>query len=245
MAQKARNSLKELFKKGKMPQDGDFADLIDSMINQADDGISKTIENGLLLRPSGDASQKLLSFFKNIEDKSPIWAIKVDKSNGAWGIYNNKQKPALVITQDENGLNQVGIQTEAPQYELDVQGVVGMTGRIGNVTNRILADGQWHTIIDNLNGCHAFEIMAGAGKPKTGKYALLQAKAISTFGDSNNEIAILQAHYGASDNKIQLRWRGTTFNYSLEMRTKGNYGDNVHIKYFITRLWFDEFMEQL
>jgi hypothetical protein len=243
MAQKNRNSLKELFKKGKMPQDGDFADLIDSVINQEDDGISKNIQDGLLLKPSGNSSQKLLSFFKSIEDKSPIWSIKVGKANGEWGIYNRQQKPALVITQDENGENKVGIATESPYYQLDVKGTVGMTGRIGNTESRVLADGEWHTIIENLNGCHAFEIMAGVGKPKTGKYALLHTKALSTFGESNGEISTVQAYYGSASHKIQLRWRGTTFNYSLDIRTKSNYCDNIHIKYFITRLWFDEFME--
>ncbi len=244
MAQKTRNSLKDLFKKGKMPQDGDFADLIDSMLNLTDDGMSKTINDGLLLKPVSNSSQKLLSFFKSIEDKSPIWAIKVNKDNGNWGIYNRQQQPALSISQDVNGNSQVGIATDEPQTTLDVRGTVSMTGRIGNQSHRILADGEWHTVIDNLNGCHAFEIMAGVGKPKTGKYALLHATVLSTFGDSHQEIKELQAHYGAGTNKIQLRWQGTTFDYALEMRTKTNYGDNVHIQYFITQLWFDELMDR-
>ena len=61
-----RKSLKGYFKKGQLPTEGHFHDLIDSSINKVDDGMSKTMEDGLMLAPIGE-SRKLISFFNLIE----------------------------------------------------------------------------------------------------------------------------------------------------------------------------------
>ena len=139
----------------------------------------------------------------------------------------------------------VGVRTNKPEYDLDVNGVVGMLGRIGTLhKGKVPADGKWHPIVKNLNGCHALEIAAGVGKQKTGKYALLHAFALSTYGKSRNKIRVQQAYYGSRYNKLELRWTGSTYDYNLEMRTRRAYGGEFFISYFISELWFDQFMEE-
>ena len=59
------------------------------------------------------------------------------------------------------------------------------------IKGTIPADGIWHNVFENaLSGIHAYEIIALAkGKPKEGRYCLLHAIAISTFGKSNPKIS--------------------------------------------------------
>ncbi|MFN6944060.1 MAG: adhesin [Cytophagaceae bacterium] len=235
-----RSTLKGFFRKGQMPSEGHFNDLIDSMINKVDDGMSKNIDDGLMLSPIG-ASKKLMSFYKSIEEKNPAWSIEINNSDATLNINNQVGDPIISLKPE----GKVGINKNNPQQALDVNGVVAMKGRQGTLhSGKIPADGKWHTVLKELNGCHAFEVIAGVGKKKTGKYALLHAFAMSTYGKSRSKIDTRQAMYGARSNQIQLRWVGTTYNFGLEMRTKANYDGDFVIRYNISELWFDHFMDE-
>lgn len=239
MSVQNRSTLKSFFRKGQMPSEAHFNDLIESMINKVDDGMSKTIDDGLTLSPIG-TSNKLISFYKSIEDKNPAWSVEVDSGTSNLNFKDHKGDSVLTL----NNQGRIGIQQNQPRYELDVNGVAGMTGRIGTLEQgQIPADGKWHEVVVDLDGCNAFEIMAGVGKQKTGKYALLHAIAISTYGKSRPKIRKTQAFYGVRCNKIQVRWRGTTYNYKLMMRTKCSYGSDHFVRFYLTNLWFDRFMD--
>lgn len=253
MAIKSRNVLKKLFQKGQVPSEKNFFDLIDSSVNLVDDGFSKSLGEGLRLFPL-DNSRKLLSFFKSIEEKNPAWGIEV--SSGEDRLYFNNRIGKSVLTlsssrEDSYKTGKVGINLDAdkpePEYELDVKGMVGMEGRLGTYRKgEVDADGKWHTVIDELGGCHAFEVVAGVGKPNSGRYALIHALALSTFGRSKNKIKITQAHYGVRCNKLDLRWVGTTKNFALQIRSRCNYNtegqkESIKIKYYISNLWDEQF----
>jgi hypothetical protein len=214
-------------------------DLIDSMINKVDDGMSKNIDDGLTLSPIG-TSKKLMSFFKSIEDKNPAWSIEIDSGNANLDINNHLGDSIVTLKND----GKVGINNRNPQFTLDVNGTAGLKGRIGtHQQGKVLADGKWHKIMEGLNGCYAFEIIAGVGKKRTGKYALIHAIALSTFGRSSNRIQINQAYYGTRCNKIDLRWTGDTYNLNLEMRTRCSYDGEYYIQYNVSELWTDPTME--
>lgn len=239
MSLQNRNSLKTFFKKGQLPSEANFFDLIDSMINKVDDGMSKTMDDGLMLSPIG-GSQKLISFYKSIEEKSPAWSLDINQGDGNLNFNNHVGDSVLTLTNS----GKVGINNNNPSTELDVKGSVTMSGRLGNAyQGKVLADGKWHQILTDLNGCHAFEVVAGIGKKKTGRYALIHAHALSAFGKSKNKINITQAYYGVRSNRIELRWTGTTYSYNLEMRTRNTYDGEFYIQYFISKLWFDHFMD--
>jgi len=239
MSLQNRSSLKNYFKKGQLPSETSFFDLIDSMINKVDDGMAKTMEDGLKLSPIG-GSPKLISFYKKIEEKNPAWSIQVEKSDGNLNFNNHLGDSILSLS----NAGKVGINTNTPSSALDVNGVASMHGRLGTAyKGKILADGNWHPVLSELNGCHALEILAGVGKKKTGRYALIHATTLSTFGKSKNKIDIKQAYYGVRSNRIELRWTGTTYNYNLEMRTRNSYEGDFFIQYFISKLWFDTYMD--
>ncbi len=234
-----RKSLKGYFRKGQLPSEGHFHDLIDSTINKVDDGMSKTMEDGLMLSPIGE-SRKLISFYKKIEDKSPVWRMEVDENDAALRFTNKVGDGVLNVCED----GKVGINKENPEADLHVNGTVSMSGRQGNAyKGKVPADGKWHKIVENINGCQVLEVVAGVGKKKTGKYALIHAIAMSAYGKSKNKIRKTDARYGIRGNKIKLRWTGSTYKYSLEIKTRSNYGDNVALCYNIQKLWQDQFMD--
>ena len=74
MAIKKRTELKMAFKKGAIPTQEDFADLIDSFAHKKEDGWFND-EDGVIITPSGP-SKRIASFFKNIVNKSAVWTLE-------------------------------------------------------------------------------------------------------------------------------------------------------------------------
>lgn len=219
-----------------MPSEEHFGDLVDSMLNVIDEGFDKTATEGVKIAQLGD-SGKLLSFFENIAVKSPLWSIRIDTSTGNLSFDAEKKKSILTLSPE----GKVGINKKNPEFELDIEGVLSSAGRIGNKQGVIPADGKWHDITDKIDGCQSFEVMSGVGEKKAGKYALLHAFALNTF-NSKGKVIRHQSHYGSRCNRLQLRWSGKMHAYSLQLRTGYCYGEGIVAKYYITKLWFDPFM---
>lgn len=255
MAKKNRNTLKNYFSNGSMPSQEHFVDLIDSMLNVIDEGFEKTPDTGFEIAQLGD-SGKLISFFENITVKSPLWSIGMDTSTKNMLFGNASNPHALVLATDQSqhaeaeeiaGRARIGINKKSPEYELDVDGIVAARGRLGLKGEKIIpADGEWHDLTEKLDGCQAFEIMAGVGDKKNGKYALLHAYALNTFNDKKC-IKCHPAYYGSRCNQLELRWQGDMHDYTLQLRTKCSYGTknsaSVNVSYYLTQLWFDPYMD--
>ncbi len=237
-----REQLKKYFRNGMLPTENHFAILIDSMFNKVDDGISKSDEDGLMIFPAGD-EDKLLSFYDYLKDKRASWVL-VNGRGETKGLIlqeEGKNEPTVFFQKEGN----VGIGTLLPTEKLHVAGLVASEGRVGTFKKgQIPADGKWHDILVGLSGCQGFEIIAHAGRKQKGKYALLQATALSTFGNSRAKIRKTCAHYGFWWNKIDCRWQGETFNYRLQMKTKSNYGGESKITYQVAKLWDDSFLNE-
>ncbi len=247
MPLKDRQTLKNLFRKGSLPTQSSFTDIIDSSINKIDDGFSKSMDDGLMLAPIGE-SKKLLSLFKKITDKTPEWTININENLGNASpskqlnfVNQNNDIPLLNLS--DKGF--IGVNTSNPKHELDVNGYVASKGRIGTVSEKttVPANGEWHAILSDLNYCSGFEVMARVGVLKTGKHALLHAIAMSAYGNSHHRIRKTYARFSFwRPIRIKIRWTGTTYNYNLEIKTSKNLGQDVLIKYNISQLWDDEGM---
>ncbi len=242
---KNRETLKKFFKKGEMPAEGNFEALIDSMVNRIDDGFSKSMEHGLMLSPEG-SSKNLIGFFRSIEQANPAWMIGIDADDKNRGLTflqpGEKEENGICLFLQEGG--NVGIGTKQPAFKFEVNGIAGLKGRVGTfASGKIPADGEWHNVLNDLNGCQLFELVARVGgKPGEGRYALMHAIASSTFGRSHDKITHMQAHYGWWWNKLKVRWSGSTFSYGLQLRSRRNYGKECMIDYHITKLWGDKEM---
>ncbi|MAM30681.1 MAG: adhesin [Flavobacteriaceae bacterium] len=243
-----RTSLKSLFADGNRPNAQNFGSLIDSMVNKVDDGISKTMKDGLILAPEGTESDRVLCFKDKIQDDLPKWSfeLKQEANQGlalVQPISSNVSETRLFFTKK----GAIGVGTETPKTNFEVQGVSGFESRMGTYQmGSIPADRQWHDITPELNGCKAFEIIAQVGKQGQGRYALLHAHALSTFGKSWQKIRKTQARYDWRWwNRISLRFAGSTYKYRLQMRTRSNFGDGVNVKYHISKLWDDDIMNTI
>jgi hypothetical protein len=240
-----REDLKKHFRNGQVPTEYDFGFLIDSMINKQDDGFRKENDNGLVISTTG-TSKKLVTFLKNVNDLDPFFSIEKDEQGTASMRFNATTDNTKDSSDDESfffGVDgRLGLGKRSEEIlKLDVAGFAGLQGRVGTfATGEVPADGKWHTILEGLDNCSAFEVVARTGKKGTGKFAILHAFALSAFGNSRNRIRKTSAHYGFFWNKLNLRFRGTTHNYSLQLRTNTNYGTDIDIYYKITNLWDDE-----
>lgn len=247
MGKANRTTLKNYFKKGRMPSEQQFADLIDSMLNMVDEGFDKSPEEGLKVSQLGEHSA-LISFYHHADLNRPTWSLICDRAKEQLVFRNADQIPVLTIC--TNG--HVGIGQQIPAYPLDVAGVIAAQGRTGGIKGHVPANGKWHPIVENLSGCHALEVMAGVGKPRTGRYALLRATAMNTFHprgilmnflNLKRRIRCQHAYYRSRCDRIMLKWRATGDNaYELALKTKCAYPEETMVQYNITRLWFDESM---
>lgn len=255
MAKKNRSTLKRYFHEGALPSEDQFGDLIDSSLNTIDEGFDKTPENGFEISLVGDHA-RLISFFKSSADKDAVWTINYDKEQDRLLIKKPGTDVETAPVMSFTGVGNVGVNKINPAYTLDVEGVIASHGRIGaNPTQQktVAADGQWHNITGALNGCQALEVMAGVGDKGTGKYALMRAVALNTFNPKGylfnflnlkKRIKYQQSYYLSRANRIKLRWFGEGQDYYLQMRTSCVYDEGVQIRYFITKLWFDEDMSE-
>lgn len=241
-----RESLKNFFQAGRMPSQSNFEDLIDSSMNKVDDGFSKSEGQGLQLAPE-NSTGGLLSLYESTtaiqSQQPPAWTFTLQKDGSGQALAMVNPRNQLTGFYLQPGGN-VGLGTLTPQAKLEVAGDVLSTGRKGSYTDQkinpatVLADGKWHPIITGLDGLHGFEVVASASGPKgQGKYALIHAIALSTYGNSKSAINYTSARYKGWCLKLQLRWTGTTNSYNLEIRTRKNFGTNVPIKYAITQIY--------
>lgn len=261
MGKTNRPRLKDRFKNGRMPSEDDFGDLIDSMINILEEGFDKTPDDGLKISQLM-GSGKLLSFYEDLAVDSPKWFLELGPRSESQHFlhFNNpnvEDGKTVLTLRSLDGLDEgspyrslvgVGINNKDPKCELDVDGTVAASGRMGKTGEMAVpADGAWYDITETLTGCQAFEVLAGVGgEDKAGKYALTHAFAMNTF-NSKSSINYHQAHFGNRCNRIELQWASASeeseFAFKLQMRVECSYGDNVWVKYHITQLWFDPLME--
>jgi hypothetical protein len=141
-------------------------------------------------------------------------------------------------------------------YQLEVEGTMRSTGRLG-FEGRVKADGKPHDITNVLEGCHALEVIAGVGVRKTGRYGLLHAFALNTcnptgwylsFLNLNKRIRPHEAWYLSRADRLKLAWvqvdnPDNRHLYKLQLRSVRNWGSDIEIRYSITELWFDPFMD--
>lgn len=265
MARRNRETLRKRFGEGEMPSATDFGDLIESVLNIHDDGIAHNERDGLRLTQVRSDSH-VLSLYGAVEERGAAWALGLDQHRATLTLevaQRGARRDEAADDDDDDGGGhavltmiapgddergaRIGINNRHPRCELDVDGVVASAGRRGiGGTRAAPADAQWHTIAGPFRGCTALEVVAGAGKRHTGKYALMHAFALRTFA-AKGEFTYHQAHYDSRRHRMSLRWQDSTDvpgDYHLQIRVSCAYGPEAWIRYELTELWFDPEMAQ-
>jgi hypothetical protein len=269
-----RNTLKRYFQNGKFPTQQDYSDLINSMVHKVEDGFSKDAANGLKIRAAGGTKNfcNLISFYKDDNNKTPFFVMAKNQGDPDALIMRPAQvdissggDDAAAI--DANTLffhttGNVGVGKKcADKIKIDVNGFVGMTGRVGNFNgggtdeSAVIADSGWKPIVQGLKGANAFEVIARVGLPHSGKHAILHATALCLYDPKGGKIHKTSAYYGGLWNfwrQLDLKWAGDHNSYELQIRTRSNYAFkskstkasdepvDVNIYYRLTHLWSDE-----
>ena len=234
MAIKTRNELKRAFQRGSIPTQEDFANLIDSLSHIEEDGFYNK-DYGWKISSSG-VSNKMMSFLKNMNEKSPLWTLekyKIDDERYSLNLLNSYGESNFYLNYNGN----IGIGTTDPKTKLDINGEICCHGRKGTYKyGSVSADGQWHKIITNLDDCNAFEIVAKINKYKKGVHSIIYAIAVNAFNGSRKDINKITAYYKSYRDQIDLRWTGDEHNYNLEIRTRKNQNNDCLIHYNIAKL---------
>ena len=238
MAKTNRRTLKEYFGKGKKPDSGQFADLIDSMLNIVDDGFNKSAERGLLLSPLDDDGA-VMEIRQNILDGEPAWVVALGKG-GELQIHRGLDEEALV-TLSQDGKIVLGA---GHKIDLEVRGSIHADSFVGTcLQGKVAANGQWQNIGGMDYGCMGYRVEAACGLKGKGRYALAEATAMHCFG-KHPFIRCSRSWFGSRFNKIQFRWHSEGLNCGLQMRTRSDYGEDVWVHYRIKRLFDMDFVSR-
>lgn len=127
---KDRSTLKSYFRKNSIPTESNFADLIDGMLNQKDDGIVKLPGDPLSIAAAGDAAgpQKVINFYGNLAEANPAWMLqlnprsdqnKPETAQAGFSISDGQGVSRLFI---DKSTGNVGIGMIHPQAKLDIEG---------------------------------------------------------------------------------------------------------------------------
>jgi hypothetical protein len=256
MAQHTRSELYKIYKGGF--HDKAFEHLVDSGLNIKDDGLGINPEQGLVLTAKGP-SKKLASFYQRISDKStPLWSLSLDAERGVKGLNFLEGEQSRMFIK-EGG--RVGINTENPNYQLDVNGLIAVKGIVGSfASGNALADAKWHTMakMTNLDGCQAYEIIAHVIDEKDKRFGLTIATVLMTYGKRGYRTKVVSVEsgnkwlFGRFWNKIKFRWIIDDLNtepgklkYMCQLKTKGHFGmkdgQPKQVFYRIKRIWDKDF----
>ncbi len=237
MSVKTRSELKNAFRKGEIPKEEDFHNLIDSFLHIDEDALYDK-NDGWRLTPNG-ISDKMITFLNNISEKSSVWTLWKHNDN-----INNKYSLNLANYNGETAIYidtncNIGIGKANPENRLDINGNIAFNGRKGMFAyGKVVANGEWHKILTNLSDCHLFEVVAKMSKYHKGIHSILYAIAANAFNGKGRDIKTVDSYYDSENDKIELRWTGQTFNYNLEIRSKKNQGEEVFVNYNVTTLWW-------
>ena len=136
MSTATRSQLKVYFGSNCIPTASNFSDLIDSMLNQTDDGIVKSSGHPLAISAETDTTtpQQVLNLFVTMGDANPAWTLLLnprsqqnDSSTGnpGFSISDATGTSQLFIEQSSNN---IGLGTITPKAKLDVNGNANVSG---------------------------------------------------------------------------------------------------------------------
>lgn len=134
---RSRAELKQYFVKNAIPTESNFAELIEGMLIQRDDGIAKLPNDPLSIEAAGDdaGQKKAIHFYNSFSDANPTWVLSLnprqDPANAAtaragFSISDGAGTSRLFV---DRGTGNVGVATIAPRAALHVDR--GATNNLG------------------------------------------------------------------------------------------------------------------
>lgn len=199
MSQRDRKTLKSYFEKGDVPTEEQFADLIDSVPNFAEDGIKRE-DGGWSFYPTSDKPLKFS--LRESPTGDAAWTLELT-SEKVLIIANEQGETVMELAQDKtvtfHGTVRQDGDTPSSAPEPSGEGYVTLP-----------ADRQWHGLPVDLSregfGCRVFNIYAAFRNPDLGLNRLTLATAVwQDF--AMNRIKSPQKHWWGWSGGVKIRWQ--------------------------------------
>ena len=197
-----------------MPTEAQFADLIDSVPNFAEDGMERE-DGGWAFYPTTD--NPLRFSLRETPTSNAIWTLELTPEKSLT-ITNEKGENVMELAQDKTiifhgTVRQDGDTPEpSPQPEPSGEGYITLP-----------SDKQWHDLPVGLTregfGCRVFNIYAAFRNPDLGLNKLTLATAIwQDF--ATNKITSRQKHWWGWSGGVKIRWQASDKKLHLQLRSK-------------------------
>lgn len=206
---KNRSDLKSYFVKNSIPTESNFAELIEGMLNQKDDGIVKLSGDPLSIEAAGDLAglQKVINFYAKFQDANPSWSLQLNPrtdpnvpatAKAGFCVADGQSVPRLFIDKTTGNL---GVGTINPQARLTVVGAANINDGNGWANaNGKMASGS--LTIGSVSASY------GGGSDWTSNTAglLFETKANTEIAvhDANTRLASLMYYEGEGINRITI-----------------------------------------
>ncbi len=237
---KSRAQLKAYFKTGEVPTEEQFAQLIDSMHNLADDGqATATSAAGLRLFPT-DASGTLATVFAQAPETdgaAPLWRLALG-AEGSLNVCGGDGKPVMTIDRNRN-ITLSGT-LKAARY---LSGSEHTGGLPGTIELELQADGMWHDLpVESAAGaspigCRIYRLSACYNNLRNRSYSVCEVLASHSDGRKCQIRSSCRHAWGWSGH-IKVRWqhpdRGRLY---LQMRSKRTSSGSKCIRCRLETVW--------
>lgn len=229
MELKNRKILKEYFKKGNVPTENQFADLIDSVPNILEDGQVKRTDKGWTFYP--DNGKPLQFSLYSSEGTSPSWTLVLNSGNGL-ELKNELGEIVMCIDQkmekrptddtesdDVNNVepNVVSEKVDEPENESSEKNIVD-----GLV---FPADKNWYNVIEiasEKDSFEVFQVFAYMAEHESCDMKMTVANAYH-HGSAICGIDCSRAHWWGWTGDLRLRWCIQEGKLCLQIRSKGQH----------------------
>lgn len=236
---KDRKTLKAYFRKGNVPTEAQFSDLIDSVPNIREDGeVKVTPDDGMQLFPKG-ASRIVATLFATDPQQDgtpPLWRLALGEDDGL-EIRDGEGNPFLTIDREKNVIITGTVRAARYLYAKD-----GKEENTDRKALRIKADGIWHDLPveaaagTGSEGCRVYRLSAFYRNLRNGRYSLCEATA-SHSGGRKRKIRSACRHWWGWSGHIKVRWRRKDGMLYLQVRSKGVSLGSETILCRVEKLW--------
>lgn len=213
MDRKDRKTLKGYFLKGKVPTEGEFAQLIDSVPNIAEDGHIVCTEEGWALHPH--KQRKMRVTLHEAAGEPAVWILALTPDKGL-AITNEAGEMLLELKQDK---------------QIALYASVEQGGRPGPEYREMKADKHWQDLVnitDLEEGSHVYSVIALYRDKDLGVCKLTRATAIC-LNSIEQWVESPRKHWWGWSGRIRFRWQEKDGKIWLQVRsTRKSYSGKIY-----------------
>lgn len=238
---KDRKTLKEYFQSGKVPTEGQFAELIDSTHNIIEDGPVRFGDKGWMICPIKGKEPGIGFYSKENcnETEPPIWLLTATP-DGNLLLKNKQEETMLSVSQDMTFtlFNQLTVKGNVTANSFkDASGIwPGQT-----LSMEIPADRKWYNLPieaaagECRPGCRVYRIWACYQNIFSEDYQMTEA-LVQHCNYGNKTIKSSRKHWWGWSGKIRMRWRVREGKLYLQICSKHtDLRNGIHCQ--IARVW--------